>query len=322
MSSGRKTASPQSPSIVLALSGGGAAGLAHIGVLQALVENDVPVRAVAGTSVGAEIGAFFASGMAPDDLATVATGFDWKQTLALFMPDLPTGGLISGVRIVEFLREQLGKRCIEDLAIGYAAVAADLETGEQVVIDRGDLVDAVRASISIPGLIAPFRLRGRSLVDGGVVNPLPFDVARQRFGGPVVAIGVHAVARAAGRSPDTPQSPQWLARARHLLDQPWIGYAPGLRDWLQNQLDALDSRARSETEWTARRVLDRVLGMAQEEIVRLRETRFPPDLLLLPKVDDIGVLEFYRAEEAIAAGRAAVGENLDQIRRLLSAEFS
>jgi NTE family protein len=321
MPSGRNTVtSSQTPSIVLALSGGGAAGLAHIGVLQALVQNDIPVRAIAGTSIGAEIGAFFVTGMGLDDLATVATGFDWKQTLALFMPDLPTGGLISGVRIVEFLREQLGKRSIEDLTIGFAAVAADLETGEQVVLDGGDLVDAVRASISLPGLIAPFRMGGRSLVDGGVVNPLPFDVARQRFGGPVIAVGVHAVARAAGRSADTPRSPQWLERARQLLNQPWIAHAPDLRDWLRNQLDALDSRARRDTEWTTRRVLDRVLGMAQAEIVRLREAHSPADVLLLPKVDDIGVLEFYRADEAIAAGRAAAEAKLEQIKQILSTE--
>lgn len=302
---------------MLALSGGGAAGLAHIGVLQILAENDIPIRAVAGTSIGAEIGAFFVSGMAVDELVAVATGFDWKQTLALFMPDLPTGGLISGVHIMEFLRGQLGTRTIEDLSIGYAAVAADLESGEQVVLDSGDLVEAVRASISLPGLIAPLRLGERALVDGGVVNPLPFDVARERFGGPVVAVGVHGVVRAAGRVADMSRVSQWLARARQLLDQPWIGRAPDLRDWLRNQLKAIESRTHEDNEWTTRRVLDRVLGIAQAEIVRLREARCPSDLLLLPKVDDIGLLEFYRGDEAIAAGRAAAQENLDRIKKLV-----
>jgi len=316
-SSLKKQASSESPSIVLALSGGGAAGLAHIGVLQILAENDIPIRAVAGTSIGAEIGAFFVSGMVVDELVAVATGFDWKQTLALFMPDLPTGGLISGVHIMEFLRGQLGTRTIEDLSIGYAAVAADLESGEQVVLDSGDLVEAVRASISLPGLIAPLRLGERALVDGGVVNPLPFDVARERFGGPVVAVGVHGVVRAAGRVADMSRVSQWLARARQLLDQPWIGRAPDLRDWLRNQLKAIESRTHEDNEWTTRRVLDRVLGIAQAEIVRLREARCPSDLLLLPKVDDIGLLEFYRGDEAIAAGRAAAQENLDRIKKLV-----
>lgn len=114
------------PGIVLALGGGGAAGLAHIGVLQVLAEENIPVRAVAGTSIGAEIGAFVASGMSIADLTAVATAFDWKQTLQLFFPDLPTGGLISGIRITDFLNGWIGRQQIEDLAIGYLAVATDL----------------------------------------------------------------------------------------------------------------------------------------------------------------------------------------------------
>jgi len=315
----KKRSSDTSASIVLALSGGGAAGLAHIGVLQALVENEIPIRAIAGTSIGAEIGAFYVSGMAPDELAVVATGFDWKQILALFMPDLPTGGLISGVHIMEFLRDKLGTVAIEDLTIGFAAVAADLESGEQVVIDRGDLVEAVRASISLPGLIAPLHVDKRTLVDGGVVNPLPVDVAREYFGGPVVAVGVHSVARAAGRTTDVSRLNRWLARARQLLDQPWMARAPDLQEWLRNQLESLEARTREDNDWTTRRVLDRVLGIAQAEIVRLREARSPPDLLIAPDVNDIGLLEFYRGEEAIAAGRNATMANVAVIKELIGA---
>ena len=142
------------PGVVLALGGGGAAGLAHIGVLQVLNAERMPVRAVVGTSIGAQIGAFLASGMPVDDLAALATAVDWKQTLQLFFPDLPTGGLISGVRIVDFLNSWIGKHQIEELNMGYAAVATDLVSGEQVVLDSGDLVEAVRASISVPGVIA------------------------------------------------------------------------------------------------------------------------------------------------------------------------
>ena len=319
MSSNRKTASREpTPSIVLALSGGGAAGLAHIGVLQVLAENGIPIRAVAGTSIGAEIGAFYVSGMPLDTLEAVATGFDWKQVLALFMPDLPTGGLISGAHIMDFLRTQLGTRSIQDLEIGYAAVAADLETGEQVILDQGDLVEAVRASISLPGLIAPLHIGERALVDGGVVNPLPFDIARELFGGPIVAVNVHGVARATGCVTDASRPNQWFERARQLLDQPWMSHAPDLRDWLGNQLAALKARTRDDNEWTTRRVLDRVLGIAQAEIVRLREARSPADLMLLPAVEDIGLLEFYRGEEAIAAGRAAAQENLEPIKAMIS----
>lgn len=305
--------------VVLALGGGGAAGLSHIGVLQVLAEEGITVRAVAGTSVGAEIGAFVASGMSIADLAAVATSFDWKKTLQLFLPDLPTGGLISGVRIVDFLRGWIGAQRIEDLAIGYLAMAADLRTGEPVIIDRGDLVAAVRASISVPGIVAPYRDGERWLVDGGVVNPLPFDVARERFGGPVVAVAVHAAMRHRGAQPaEIPvPSQQWPKHVRQLLDQSWTKRAPALREWLSAQVErAENGTPRTRPYWTTRRVLDRVLDVAEGEIVRLRASIHPPDLLLAPSVSDIGFMEFYRAAEAIAAGRRAAEAQLPALRAL------
>ena len=311
----------EAPGVVLALGGGGAAGLAHIGVLQVLAEENIPVRAMAGTSIGAEIGAFVASGMSIDDLTAVATAFDWKQTMQLFFPDLPTGGLISGIRITDFLHGWIGRQQIEDLAIGYVAVATDLASGEQVVLDRGDLVEAVRASISVPGMVAPHRHGDRWLVDGGVVNPLPFDVARARFGGPVVAVAVHAGSRNCQVSPSELPAPsaQWPARVRQLLRQPWIARAPVLREWLQSQLARAENSAPpAKPYWTTRRVLDRVLDIAEAEIIRLRAAGSAPDLVVAPVVEDIGLLEFYRAREAIAAGRRAAHERLPEIRSLLA----
>jgi NTE family protein len=302
--------------LVLALSGGGAAGLTHVGVLQILAENSIPVRAVAGSSIGAEIGAFFASGMPMDELERLATTMDWKQTLQLFMPDLPTGGLVSGRKIIDYLNKELGTHNIEDLAIGFAAVTTDLETGEQVVIDRGGLVDAVRASISIPGIIAPHLIDRRWLVDGSVVNPIPFDVARGRFGGPVLAVGVHAAVRDRARR-HPPPSGQWRPRVRQLLRQPWMKRAGAMQVWLEAQLEDHPKRRGVDSPWTARRVLDQVMAITRAEIVRLRAGTSPPDLLLEPDVGDIGVLEFYRGYEAIAAGRAAARKKMAEIRGLL-----
>jgi NTE family protein len=310
--------------LVLALGGGGAPGIAHIGVLQGLADNGIPVRAVVGTSVGAEVGAFYAAGMPPAELIELATRFDWRQTAQLFLPDLPVGGLVSGARIMDFLRQGIGTKHIEELAVGFAAVAADLESGEEVVIDRGELVEAVRASISIPGLMAPHRYEGRVLVDGGVLNPLPADVARRRFGGPVVAVAVHAGARYAKRMPVVvpEDTPRWVSHARQLLKQPWVGGADGLRAWLEARLEGQIASRSGKPYWTAWRVLDRVYAMAQTEIVRLRAARAPADLTLAPAVGDIGLLEFYRAREAIAAGRRAVEEDLPRLRALLHPEGS
>jgi NTE family protein len=305
--------------IVLALSGGGAAGLAHIGVVQALMENAIPIRAVVGTSIGAEIGAFTASGMTIAELASLATDFDWKQTLQLFMPDLPTGGLVSGRKIMDFLNTKLGAHDIEDLPMGYAAVTTDLETGEQVIVDRGGLVDAVRASISIPGVIAPHRIGSRWLVDGSVLNPVPFDVARERFGGPVVAVAVHSALRQQTKRVRLPKSTQLPVRIRQLLRQPWMARTQGLEEWLEVQLENYRKTQDRKPWWTTRRVLDQVMAITQAEMVRLRSARNPPDLMLAPDVSRIGTLEFYRGKEAIAAGRAAAREKLEEIRDLLEA---
>jgi NTE family protein len=318
----KKIFTARTPGIVLVLGGGGAPGLAHIGVLQVLAESAIPVRAIVGTSVGAEIGAFIANGMPVSELADMAIDFDWKQTLQLFMPDLAAGGLSSGVNVIKFLSRRLDTVRIENLSIGFAAVATDLETGEQVVLDRGDLIEAVRASISIPGLLVPYRIDGRLLVDGGVLNPLPFDVARERFGGPVVAVAVHAAARGLKRpAPPTAPSSQWPVRVRQLLDQSWMARAPALRSWLKEQLENYRKKNNGNNNrksyWTTRRVLDRALNIAEAEIVRLRAVAAPPDLMLTPEVSGIGLLEFYSAQEAIAAGRRAAEANLPELKQLL-----
>ncbi|MHB8454245.1 MAG: patatin-like phospholipase family protein [Acidiferrobacterales bacterium] len=291
--------------LVLALGGGGARGLAHIGVLQVLAEQGVRVRAIAGTSVGAEIGAFVASGMPLAEMEALATAFDWQQTLQLFLPDLPSGGLVSGRNVVKFLKQTLGDRLIENLAIAYVAVATNLETGEQVVLDRGSLIDAVRASISMPAVFAPHYVSSQHFVDGGVVNPVPFDVARERYGGPVLAVAVHAGARGFTKREMRPvRSSQWLERMRQLLQQPWIGPAEGFRQWVEEQLENHNSDQISVPTWHARQVMDQVVSITQAQNVRLRAALSPPDIMLTPDVGDIDAYEFYRGEEAIAAGRA------------------
>lgn len=296
--------------VVLALGGGGARGLAHIGVLEALAEHGVPVKAVVGTSIGAEIGAFLAAGMPVAEMREVATGFDWRLTLQLFFPDLSDGGLVSGKRILSWLEEKLGHVAIEELAVPFAAVATDLEKGEEVVLDRGSLVQAVRASVSLPGTLAPLRIDGRVLVDGGVVNQVPADVARRLFGGPVVAVAVHAASQSWSR-PRRRVGP-WLDRLHQLLDEAWMGRAHHLRE----ELEAERAGEEDLAAWSARLVLQRSALISQAELVRLRLAASPPELLLVPDVRDIGILEFYRAGEALEAGRAAVRDHLAEIERL------
>jgi NTE family protein len=179
---------PPGPTVGVALSGGGAAAMAHIGVLEELSAAGISIRCVAGTSAGALVGAAFAAGHLAEFRDTM-TGLTRSRVLRLFDPRWPRTGLLEGRRSLELLRAYLGDR-IETLPLRYAVVATDLYSGEEVILRTGEVVEAIRASIAIPGLFTPLRLQGRLLVDGGLVNPMPVDVARELGAEFVIAVSV------------------------------------------------------------------------------------------------------------------------------------
>lgn len=304
-----------SEGIVLVLGGGGARGLAHIGVLEVLAEEEVPVRAVVGTSIGAEVGAFFAAGVPVDKIRRIAMQTDWLQTMRLFSPDFSEGAISSGKGIRRFLEPYLDEKQIEALSIGYAAVATDLKTGEQVVLDGGSLIDAVCASVAFPGLISPTRFGRQLLVDGGLINPVPFDVAREYFGGPVLAVFTHprikerdVAVKDGGR--------EWQQRLEEMLQSSWLDRFPQAREWLAGFRDRGD-RGSTLKNMGVSMVLNRAQLISEDMLVQLRDRLSPADLYLSPAIHNIGLFEFYRAEEAIEAGRRAASESLDAILKLL-----
>jgi NTE family protein len=213
-----KTASPR---IGLALSGGGARGLAHVGVLKVLEDLRVPIHCVTGTSMGAIVGGTFAAGRSPDEMAALVTKADWdgifrdrppRKEIAvrrkiedyqtLFAPEfgvtkdglaLPKG-VIAGVSIESFFRvlatPSFGIADFNKLPIPFRAMATDIETGESIVLDHGSLAQAMRASMSVPGAIAPVEIDGRLLVDGGIANNLPIDEARKLCADVVIAVNI------------------------------------------------------------------------------------------------------------------------------------
>jgi len=181
---------PDRPRIGLALSGGAARGIAHVGVLRALVENDIPVDAIAGASAGALIGGCFATGLSIERLEQMARGFRWRHTSRLSFSRL---GLQSNARMEKFLRRQLPVTRFEDLKIPMAVTVTDLLKGESIVFrETGDLPFAIRASCCVPALYVPVRDReGRFLIDGGIVNNLPITVTRDLGADIVIAVDVN-----------------------------------------------------------------------------------------------------------------------------------
>lgn len=170
--------------VALALSGGAAYGMAHLGVLEALEEAGIEVAGVAGTSVGSLVGALYAFGVDLDEVREAAEDIDWAD---LTRPILPRLGLLSLKRLREWLEEHIGEQRIEDAPIPLRIVATDLAAGEGVVLSTGPVDEAVAASCAIPGIFAPLEKEGRLLADGGLVNNLPVRLARSLGVGPVVA---------------------------------------------------------------------------------------------------------------------------------------
>ena len=172
----------------LALGSGGARGLAHIGVLKVLQENNIPVDYIAGASMGAIIGAYYALNLEVDSLERKAVQFTKRDMVKLIDIISPKRALIAGNKIKRFIKDLIEDKSFSDTKIPLKIIATDLESGEEVVFNRGKLADAIRASISIPVLFPPIRLHKRLLVDGGILNPTPVDVVKEM--GADVVIGV------------------------------------------------------------------------------------------------------------------------------------
>ena len=184
----KETDSPKK--IGLALGSGSARGWAHIGVIRALAEAGIRIDCVAGTSIGALVAAVYASGNI-DSLEEVVLQIDWKQIAYSLDVVFPKSGLIDGKKVAAFIRSQVKQINIEDLPLPFRAVSTDLATGSEVVIKQGDIIEAVRASISVPGIFTPVKKGGTILVDGGLVNPVPVSVVREMGADFVIAVDLN-----------------------------------------------------------------------------------------------------------------------------------
>ncbi|MDN3014870.1 patatin-like phospholipase family protein [Neobacillus drentensis] len=180
------------PKIGLALGSGGARGFAHLGVIMALTEAGIPIHLIAGSSMGALVASFYGAGIDLDRLFKLSTAFKRKYFLDFTVPKM---GLISGKKVKEFIRLFTHGKNIEDLSIPIGIVATDLLTGEKVVFKEGAVAEAVRASISIPGIFVPEKYNGRIFVDGGVSDRVPVSVAKEMGADIVIAVDVSRVKR-------------------------------------------------------------------------------------------------------------------------------
>ncbi|UCF09849.1 MAG: patatin-like phospholipase family protein, partial [Candidatus Bipolaricaulota bacterium] len=188
-----KRRAKKGPRVGLALGSGGARGAAHTGVLKVLGHEGIPVHCIAGSSIGAVVGGAHAAGIPPARVEEEWLSADLIKVVRAFFPTLTRSGISSGTEKRRILSRVLGEVQIESLPVAFAAVACDMDSGEAVAITRGPLVDAVQASASIPGLFRPTRLGDRTLVDGGLVDPLPVGACRDLGPDIVLAVDIHPV---------------------------------------------------------------------------------------------------------------------------------
>jgi len=175
----------------IALGSGAARGLAHIGVLDVLQKESIPIHMVAGTSAGAMIGALYAYGKQPDELEFMALNLKRRTLVPLADPAIPKSGFIKGRSIKRLLFSYFGRDVqFDELRLPFTCIAADIETGEEVLINHGSVLEAIRASISIPGVFSLVRRNGRYLVDGALVNPIPVDVLMRMGADFIIAVNV------------------------------------------------------------------------------------------------------------------------------------
>jgi NTE family protein len=286
----------------IVLGSGSARGWAHIGVIRQLVAMGIELDIVCGTSVGALVGAAYVIDKldAMESWALGITSRNMVRYLDLSM--ILGGGFIGGRRLMNFLRSQFGDARIEDLPKRFGAVATDLKTGGEVWLTSGPIWDAVRASIALPGIITPSHLNGQWLVDGGVVNPVPVSLCRSMGAETVIAVDLNAdivgrhfteKRRVVKEAPQTRTEAKLLHKMRIRLKERIPVSAPGLFDVLAGSLNIM-----------------------QHQITRDRMEDHTPEVAIAPQLAQIGLLEFDRAREAMAEGKASVRAAADVLRAL------
>lgn len=279
--------------IALVLGAGGARGLAHIGVIETLQRHGHHVVAVAGSSMGALVGGIHAAGRL-DEYTRWVRALQRSDVVRLLDFAFGHPGLFRGERIIATLRELVGQHRIEDLAIPFTAVATDVHRQREVWLNRGLLFDAIRASIAIPMVFTPCTLDGRTLVDGGLLSPMPMAATRMHVADWVVAVDLNAhVARPNGLPPAVP------AVVEH------NGRGDGLRARIGEFVDGLvETRKRQAASQPGIvDLMSQALDTMQAQIARMQLSLDPPDVLIRVPNDSCKFYEFWRANEMIDLGR-------------------
>ncbi|WP_240539898.1 patatin-like phospholipase family protein [Salinarimonas soli] len=294
----------------LALGAGAARGWSHIGVLRVLEAAGVPVDVIAGCSIGAVVGGCYAAGKL-DELERFALSLSKRGVVGLLDFHLGSSGLIAGERLRRLLERDLAELKVEDLGRRFACVATEIGTGHEIWLSRGPLIEAMRASYALPGIFDPVRIKGRLLMDGALVNPVPVTTARALGADVVLCVNLNGdmklrgtVIQAYGGEEDE------VVEA--VVEEPrrWGLFAPRANG------DKPRPRPKTPGPGIASVMMD-AFNITQDRISRSRLAGDPPDVMIAPKLGGIGLFEFHRAAEVIELGRQAAERALPDLQELI-----
>lgn len=301
--------------IGLALGGGAARGWAHIGVIRALQAAGIVPDIIAGTSIGAVVGGCHAAGHL-DHLERFARELTVRRVFGYLDFNFAGTGLISGQKLCQRLELDLGDRKIEDLPTRFTSVATEIGSGHEVWLSRGGLVTAMRASYALPGIFRPVKIDGRWLFDGALVNPIPVTVCRALGARYVIAVNLNNDSCTRGtvmpHLDAFPHPPE--ADAEMDVEAPKGRGSAAMKRLLQRQFFG-----RGDDSPGISTVMVEAFNIVQDRISRSRLAGDPPDAMISPRIGDIGLFDFHRADELIKAGEAAARREIEYLRHELDA---
>jgi NTE family protein len=305
--------STRRPVIGLALGGGAARGFAHIGIVRTLVAHGIIPNVVVGTSIGAVVGGSYAAGQL-DKLEEWARSLRPRNIFGYLDIRLNGSGLIGGDRLAAQLEWALGHTLIEELPLKFACVATEVRTGHEIWLTHGRIVEAMRASYALPGIFAPVLVGDRWLVDGALVNPVPVSAAR--------ALGAEIVIAANLSSDVFTHSTTVFSHGPSGAPEPVIEVVPAAKRGLGKFFSPERTMKREFFGSAGRPGISTVMvdafNIMQDRITRARLAGDPPDLLITPRVGQIGWFDFHRADDLIAHGARAAERAIESIQEAIA----
>ena len=295
------------------LGGGAARGFAHIGVIRALIAKGLAPDIITGTSIGAVVGGCHAAGKL-DAVEQWARSLTRRNLWSYLDVSFSGSGLLNGGRLAEKLIEAVGEVTIEDLGTRFAAIATEIGTGHEIWLTHGRLIDALRASYSLPGIFPPVQLGDRWLMDGALVNPVPVSAARALGARVVIAVNVNTDLFGRGTTIQNfgAHAEGDTAAEEAAANQDVLTKASAIKAATRRFLGSTNRPGISA-------VMVEAFNVMQDRITRSRLAGDPPDILISPRVGKIGLFDFHRAEEAINLGAEAAEKALESVDEVIAA---